>query len=65
VEKLGGRVSAGGRTSGSAHRVLLNGRRAVLHKPHPDPRMKKGSVESARDFLAVAGITPAGQGCKC
>lgn len=65
VKKLGGQVSTGGRTSGSAHRALLNGRRAVLHKPHPDPRMKKGSVESVRDFLTAAGVTPASQGCKC
>ena len=65
VEKLGGHVSTGGRTSGSAHRALLNGCRAVLHKPHPDPRMKKGSVESARDFLMAAGTTPARQVCKC
>jgi len=65
VKKLGGDVGTGGRTSGSAHRALLNGRRAVLHKPHPDPRMKKGSVESARDFLAAAGVTPGGEGCKC
>jgi HicA toxin of bacterial toxin-antitoxin, len=65
VKKLGGRVSTAGRTSGSAHRAPLNGRRAVLHKPHPDPRMKKGSVGSARDFLTAAGVTPGSQGCAC
>jgi hypothetical protein len=32
---------------------------------HPDPRMRKGSVESARDFLTAAGVTPASQGCEC
>jgi hypothetical protein len=23
----------------------------VLHRPHPEPELKKGSVESLRDFL--------------
>jgi hypothetical protein len=27
--------------------------------------MKKGSVESARDFLTAAGVTPGSQGCEC
>lgn len=58
VAQLGGTIEVGGRTSGSRRRVRLNGRRAVFHKPHPSPCMVKGSVESARDFLTAAGVTP-------
>src|SRR5262245_4978721 len=42
----------------------LRGRKTVLHKPPPEPTMKKGSVESARDFLQNAGITPQTEGCQ-
>jgi hypothetical protein len=61
---LGGAKPKTGKTGGS-RRLQLHGMRAVLHEPHPDPRMKKGSVESARDFLRNAGVTPAKEGCKC
>jgi hypothetical protein len=46
-----------GKTAGSRQRIVLRGRKAVLHKPHPEPTMKKGSVESVRDFLQNAGVT--------
>ena len=42
---------------------MLRGVVAVLHKPHPQPEMKKSSVDSARDFLLRAGATPKAEGC--
>ncbi len=62
---LGARFPKPGRTAGSRRRIELNGRKAVLHKPHPEPTMKKGSAESARDFLKAAGVTPEKEGCQC
>jgi hypothetical protein len=54
-----------GKTAGSRQRIALRGRKTVLHRPHPEPTMKKGSVESARDFLQNAGVTPHTEGCQC
>ena len=54
-----------GKTGGSRQRIALRGRKTVLHKPHPEATMKKGSVESARDFLRHAGVTPITEGCQC
>ena len=62
---LGAALPKPGRTAGSRQRIALRGRKTVLHKPHPEPTMKKGSVESARDFLRHAGITPETEGCQC
>jgi len=62
---LGAQLPKAGRTAGSRQRIALRGRKTVLHKPHPEPTMKKGSVESARDFLKKAGITPQTEGCQC
>jgi hypothetical protein len=62
---LGGEKPRSGRTTGSRRRLKLHSVRAVLHSPHPQPEMKKGSVESVRDFLMRAGITPQSQGCRC
>lgn len=62
---LGAEFPKPGKTAGSRQRIALNGRKTVLHRPHPDPRMKKGSVESARDFLTNAGRTPEKEGCEC
>jgi hypothetical protein len=36
----------------------LNGRVAVLHRPHPQKETDKGAVRSVRRFLSEAGITP-------
>ncbi len=58
ISAVGGSVEISGKTSGSRRRVRLSSRRAVFHKPHPGQYMVKGSVESARDFLKVAGIRP-------
>jgi hypothetical protein len=43
---------------GSRVRVLLNGRHAVFHRPHPQPNTDKGALTSVRRFLTEAGITP-------
>lgn len=62
VSALGGDVESG---EGSRRRMRLNGVIAVFHRPHPQPTMKKGSVESAREFLLKAGISPMSEGCVC
>jgi len=62
---LGASLPKSGRTAGSRQRIKLNGRKAVLHRPHPGPTMNKGSVESARDYLKAAGVTPEKEGCQC
>jgi len=50
---LGGKISEG---SGSRVRVMLNGSRAVFHRPHPQKTTDKGAVNSARKFLENAGV---------
>lgn len=44
--------------SGSRVGIELNGVIAVFHKPHPGNEMKRGAVESMRNFLMKAGIMP-------
>ncbi|TVQ92143.1 MAG: type II toxin-antitoxin system HicA family toxin [Chromatiaceae bacterium] len=44
--------------AGSRVNVLLNGRVAVLHRPHPQKETDKGAARSVRRFLSEAGITP-------
>ena len=65
VEALGGGWPKMGSSSGSRRRALLRGVSAVFHRPHPGNEMKKGSVESAREFLENAGATPQSEGCRC
>jgi hypothetical protein len=43
---------------GSRVRVLLNGRVATFHRPHPQKETDKGALVSARRFLTEAGVTP-------
>ncbi|MGI8982535.1 MAG: type II toxin-antitoxin system HicA family toxin [Pirellulaceae bacterium] len=43
---------------GSRIRVLLNGVKAVFHRPHPPPHTDKGALRSVRRLLTEAGITP-------
>ena len=62
VSALGGDVESG---EGSRRRMRLNGVIAVFHRPHPQPTMKKGSVDSVREFLLKAGISPRSEGCIC
>ncbi len=52
---LGATVCEG---NGSRVRVALNGVKAVFHEPHPQKEASKGTVESVRDFLTKAQITP-------
>ena len=56
---LGGEISEG---SGSRVRVVLNGVRAVFHRPHPSPQTKRGAVRSVRDFMIAAGVSAEGDG---
>ncbi|MEE9452647.1 MAG: hypothetical protein V3V61_07830 [Gammaproteobacteria bacterium] len=58
IKVLGGVVTKQGKTSGSRFGIHLGERKALLHKPHPTPIMKQGSVNSARDFLKACAITP-------
>ncbi|MDF5730539.1 MAG: type II toxin-antitoxin system HicA family toxin [Rhizonema sp. PD38] len=51
---LGAEVSEG---AGSRVIVVLNGIRAVFHRPHPEKEADKGAVKSVRRFLAEAGVT--------
>ena len=51
---LGAEISEG---QGSRVRVLLNGQRAVFHRPHPESVTDKGAVGSVRRFLENAGNT--------
>jgi len=62
VTAPGGDVEPG---DGSRRRMRLNGVVAVFHRPHPQPNMKKGSVESARELLLKAGLSPKSEGCIC
>ena len=47
-----------GEGAGSRVRVALGGVRAVFHRPHPSPEVKRGAVRAVRDFLAAAGVRP-------
>ena len=44
--------------AGSRVRVALGGVRAVFHRPHPSPEVKRGTVRAVRDFLTAAGVRP-------
>ena len=55
LNALGASLTEG---NGSRVRVLLNGRRAVFHRPHPEKEMDKGAVKSLQVFLVNAGVTP-------
>jgi hypothetical protein len=43
---------------GSRVRIVLNGERAVFHRPHPQKETDKGALRSLRRFLTEAGVTP-------
>jgi hypothetical protein len=51
----GAEISEG---QGSRVRVILNGVRAVFHRPHPQKETDKGAVKSVRRFLLEAEIRP-------
>jgi hypothetical protein len=44
--------------AGSRVNILLNGRAAVFHRPHPHKETERGAVKSVRRFLTEAGIKP-------
>lgn len=44
--------------AGSRVAVTLNGRVAVLHRPHPEKEAKRSTVRDLRTFLIEAGLTP-------
>ena len=44
--------------SGSRVRIVLNGVRAVFHRPHPRKETDKGAVATMRRFLQEAGVKP-------
>ena len=50
---LGAEITEG---RGSRVRIILNGVRAVFHRPHPQRETDKGAVRSMRRFLQEAGI---------
>lgn len=50
---LGAEISEG---SGSRVRVVINGVKASLHRPHPEKEVGKHMVRSIREFLSNAGV---------
>jgi hypothetical protein len=53
VRGLGGDVME---REGSRVAFILNGTRAVFHRPHPRPTASKGAVDAVRRFLLTAGV---------
>ena len=58
VEALGGAWMKPGHTAGSRRRAKLKDVKGLFHHPHLGSIIKKGSVESAREFLRRADVTP-------
>ncbi len=52
-EALEAEISEG---KGSRVRVALSGKKAVFHRPHPEPVANKPTVRSVRRFLIEAGV---------
>lgn len=55
LSHLGAKITQG---HGSRVRVELRGRRAVFHRPHPQPTANRPVVRSVKVFLENAGIRP-------
>lgn len=55
LRNLGAEVSQG---KGSRVRVVLNGIRAVIHRPHPRKEINKLTVKSIRRLFVEAGVKP-------
>lgn len=53
LEALGTEITPG---NGSRERCVLNGVKAVFHRPHPERITTKGTVEDVRRFLRNAGV---------
>jgi len=43
---------------GSRVRIVLNGVRAVFHRPHPKKETGKGALKAMRRFSKSAGVQP-------
>ena len=50
---LGAEITEG---KGSRVRIVLNGIRAVFHRPHPKKETDKGALKSMRRFLEEVGV---------
>ena len=55
VRALGGEVLHMG---GSVVAFVLNDRRGVFHRPHPEPEALRGQLRRVRRFLENAGVKP-------
>lgn len=55
LRALGAELTEG---RGSRVRIVLNGARAVFHRPHPQKETDKGALRSMRRFLTEAGVEP-------
>jgi hypothetical protein len=44
--------------SGSRVTILLHGRRADFHRPHPGKEALRYRIKAAREFLEKAGVKP-------
>ena len=55
LDYLGAEISEG---EGSRVRIILNGVKAIFHRPHPQKEIDKGALVSLRKFLENAGIKP-------
>ena len=53
-KSLGAEISEG---NGSRVRIVLNGVRAVFHRPHPQREVDKGALVDVQSFLVNAGIS--------
>lgn len=55
LDYFGAKISEG---EGSRVRIILNGIKAIFHRPHPQKEIDKGALISLRKFLENAGIKP-------
>lgn len=55
LKALGAELSEG---NGSRVRVLLNGVKAIFHRPHHKKEADKGALRSVKRFLITAGEQP-------
>jgi hypothetical protein len=58
VSLLGALGAAVAPAGGSMFTVVLNGVRAVIHRPHPGRELQKPLVRRVRRFLDEAGVGP-------
>ena len=61
LRALGATIEEG---KGSRVHILLEGKPATFHRPHPNPDTDKGAVKAMRRFLTETGKTPAAETAK-